>query len=273
MRTITVLNQKGGVGKTSCCHHLAGAFTRLGKRVLLIDADPQASLSQGFYGPRAVQDLPPEQTIAAVFAGHLPFASDVVRPSGIDGIDLLPGSRAASIFNTPGPEFADEAQQRCLRRFVDEVLAEGRHDLALIDCPPNLHLCSFAALVASDFLIVPLQPEDYGAQGIADVRQSFELVTSGPNPDLKLLGYLLTMTARESVQAAFEASLRDDYPGQVFDATVPRMPVFKEAVAARRPIVSFKPKHQATARIKDVAEEILRRIDLATDYGVLAGVL
>ena len=82
----------------------------------------------------------------------------------------------------------------------------------MIDCPPNLHLCSWAALVASDHLIVPLQPEDYGAQGIIDVTESVARVLAGPNPDLHLLGYLITMiNARKTIHRLYEETLRERY--------------------------------------------------------------
>lgn len=268
-----MLNQKGGVGKTSCCHHLAGALAAMGSRVLLIDADPQSSLSQGFYGPEVVRDLDPRETVVPIFAGHQPFPSQLIRPSGIERIDLVPGSRAATVFNVPEPELAAADQQKGLRRFVDEVMADGAHDLVLIDCPPNLHLCSFAALVASDHLIVPLQPEDYGSQGIADVRESFELVKGGPNPDLTLAGYLLTMVARtEKVHQVFEATLRETYGADVFTASVPRLQLFKEAIALRKPVSAYKPKSPAAQRIKEVAEELLVRMDRLVDYSVLSEV-
>ena len=127
----------------------------------------------------------------------MPFPDQVIRPTGIAGIDLVPGSRHATEFNVPLPHRRPPEAQSCLREFLAEV--RDGYDLVLIDCPPNLHLCSWAALVASDYLVVPLQPEDYGAQGIIEVQESVQLVRSGPNPRLRLLGYLLTlMNARKT---------------------------------------------------------------------------
>lgn len=272
MLTLTMLNQKGGVGKTSCTHHLAGALSAMGKRVLLIDNDPQASLSQGFWGPMAVREIPAEETVAAIYAGHHPYPSQVIRTSGIERIDLVAGSKAATPFNLPEPESLDLALQVSLRDFLATVRIDCRYDLVLIDCPPNLHLCSFAALVASDFLIVPLQPEDYGAQGIADVQNSVDLVQGGPNPDLVLLGYLLTMVSREKIHEVFEASLRETYGADVFAAMVPRTPIYKEAIAIRKPIAQYKPKGQPAQKIAEVALELLARINLHQTAADLAEV-
>src|SRR3954467_15779996 len=112
-------------------------------------------------------------------------------------------------------------------------MAEARegYDFVLFDCPPNLHLCSWAALVASDALVVPLQPEDFGAQGIADVRESIGLVTAGPNPALRLLGFLITMcTPRLAVHKGYEQLLRATYGDDVFETTVPIAADFKESI-------------------------------------------
>src|SRR3954469_21431601 len=121
-----MLNQKGGVGKTSTCHHLAGTLAALGRRVLLIDNDPQASLTQGFWGPVATAGLDPSATVAALYAGDEPFPEQVVRPTGIEGIDLVPGSKAATDFNVPRPHEAPWPQQACIRAFLDEV--KGGYD-------------------------------------------------------------------------------------------------------------------------------------------------
>ena len=134
----------------------------------------------------------------------------------------------------------------------------------MIDCPPNLHLCSWAALVASDFLIVPLQPEDYGAQGIADVQESVEMVISGPNPSLALLGYLITMAApRKTIHQLYEERLRALYGADVFAAKVPEAVDYVEAIARRVPIAQYKPKGAPAKAIRAVADEILARLDAA----------
>jgi chromosome partitioning protein len=259
MAVITVLNQKGGVGKTSACHHLAGTLALMGRRVLLVDNDPQSSLTQGLWGPSKALSIDPAETVAAVYTGDA-FPERVIQHSGIDGVDLVPGSVRSTRHNVPVPHEADWDAQTCLRSFLED-LRDG-YDLVLVDNPPNLHLCSWASLVASDHLIVPLQPEDYGAQGIAEVNDSAARVVAGPNPGLRLLGYLITMVApRRSVHQVYEERLRAAYGTDVFTARVPEAADFVEAVARRLPIALHKPRSAAAKAVRAVAEELLQRID------------
>jgi chromosome partitioning protein len=256
---VTMLNQKGGVGKTSTCHHLAGTLALMGRRVLLMDNDPQASLTQGFWGPVATAALDPATTVAALYAGDEPFPEQVIRPTGIPGVDLLPGSRVATDWNVPRPHEADATAQACLRSFLAEV-ASG-YDLVMIDCPPNLHLCSWAALVASSHLVVPLQAEDYGAQGLGPVRESMDLVTSGPNPALALAGFVITMfNARLAIHKLYDTLLREQYGAAVFATRVPYAADYKEAIAQRKPIAGYKPKGASAKAIQALADELLSRV-------------
>ena len=146
-----------------------------------------------------------------------------------------------------------------LRDFLGDV--SDRYDMVLIDCPPNLHLASWTSLVASDALIVPLQPEDFGAQGIADVQDSIDRVVAGPNPELKLLGFLVTMSnPRLSVHKGFEQLLRSHYGTAVFTTTVPISADYKEAIVQRKPVAQYKPRGAAAKVMKALAEEIALRL-------------
>src|SRR5262245_13882498 len=262
MSVITAVNQKGGVGKTSTCYHLAGTLAQAGRRVLLVDNDPQASLTQGFLGPQATRRLDAAETVAAVYQQEA-VPEQVLRTTEFPNVDLLAGSRLAASFNVPDPHLADWPLQTALREFLADV--RGRYDAVLIDCPPNLHLASWASLVASDALIVPLQPEDFGAQGIADVQESIDRVLAGPNPDLKLLGFLVTMSnPRLSVHKGFEQLLRTHYGPSVFTITVPISADYKEAIVQRKPVAQYKPKGAAAKVMKALGEEILSRLADAT---------
>jgi chromosome partitioning protein len=255
---VTALNQKGGVGKTSTCYHLAGTLAQLGRKVLLVDADPQSSLTQGFLGPQQTRRLEVAETIAAVLAGEA-VAGRAVRGSGLAGVDLVPGSRLAASANIPDPHLADWPAQVALREFLGEV-SDG-YDLVLIDCPPNLHLCSWAALVAADALVVPVMPEDFGAQGLADVQESVARVVAGPNPGLALAGYLITMiSARRTVHQIYEERLRVTYGDDVFATRVPESVDFVEAIAQRKPVAQYKPRGVAAKAIKALAEELDARV-------------
>ena len=263
MPVVTLLNQKGGVGKTSCTYHLSGSLAQAGRRVLLVDADPQSSLTQGFFGPPVTRQLDPETTVAAILAGNEPFPDQVIRPSGLFGVDLVPGSRSASDSNLPRPHELDWPSQVALREFLGQV--QDRYDLVLIDCPPNLHLCSWAALVASDAIVVPLQPEDFGAQGIADVRESVERVQAGPNPSLRLAGYLITMiSVRRTIHKLYETRLRQLYGDAVFTVMVPESVDFIEAIAQRKTVSQYKPKGVASKTIRALADELSARLVVAS---------
>ena len=209
MPVLTMLNQKGGVGKTSCTHHLAGTLAQMGRRVLLIDNDPQSSLTQGLWGPVAARQVDPAATVAAHLRRRLALSrADHPPDAASPASTSCPARERSTSHNVPDPHLADPELQACLRELPRR--RRDRYDLVMIDCPPNLHLCSWAALVACDHLIVPLQPEDYGAQGIVDVQESVARVIAGPNPTLHLLGYLITMiNARKTIHRLYEEMLRE----------------------------------------------------------------
>jgi chromosome partitioning protein len=257
MQTVCLLNQKGGVGKTSTCYHLAGALAGLGLRVVLVDNDPQASLPQGFFGPEGRQSFPPETTVAAAYdPDESPIASTLIRPTGFRGVGIIPGSPALTAYNMTPPE-AWGPSIAGLR----DLLADLDADVALIDCPPNLHLCSVAALTAADALVVPLQAEDFGSQGLGPVRQAVAGVREALNPDLQLAGYPLTMyDKRLGIHLAYEAKLREMFGADVFASTFPLAKDFKESVASRQPIGFYKPKSAAAKAARAVAEELLERL-------------
>ncbi|WZP01106.1 ParA family protein (plasmid) [Isosphaeraceae bacterium EP7] len=257
---VALCNLKGGVGKTSTTFHLAGTMAQDGRRVLCLDVDPQASLTQGFFGPDVMRSLPRHATIAALFGdGLTPTPDELVRPTSVPGLAIVPGSGYLTRHNVPEPWLADPVDQRALAEFVAEV--RGDFDVIMLDCPPNLHLCAWAALVAADHLIVPLQAEDFGSQGIAAILDCVDAVRSGPNPGLALAGYLLTMhNPRLGVHRAYETMLRELYGPEVFTTTIPLGADFKESVAVRKPIALYKPKGASAKSIKALSDELFSRV-------------
>jgi chromosome partitioning protein len=263
MPVISAINLKGGVGKTSLCLHLAGALAQMGRRILAVDNDPQSSLTAGFLGAQPTRQIDPAATIAAVYAGDDPLPGAVIRPSGFDRIDLLPGSRFAVGANIPHPHKAPHADQVRLRDFIDQVRDD--YDIVLIDCPPNLHMASWAAMATSDAFIVPVQPEDFGAQGTQDVIESAAGVRAVVNPGLALAGYVVSMyQARRAVHQAYVEHLRASHGDAVFAAVIPMASEFAEAVTARKPVGFHKPKGSAAKAIRTVAEELMQRLAAAT---------
>lgn len=257
--TIAMVNRKGGVGKSGSCHQLSGCFARLGLRVLLADMDPQASLTQGFFGPAATEALPPRKTALALFDdAYDPDPVELLAPTAFDRITVLPGAHALDRFNKSEPETTGSLQ-RSLGAFLGEV--KDRFDVVLIDCPPNLYLCSWNALLAADFVVVPLQAEDFGAQGIPHIQRAVDRVAESANPRLKLMGYLLTLfDKRLAIHLAYEERLRELYGPMVLDAVFPARKDIKEAIASRRPIHHLRPRTSAAREVMAIAEEILRRV-------------
>jgi len=258
--TFCLINQKGGCGKSSTCFHLAGAFVELGMNVLLLDMDPQGSLSQGFLGPEFVESLSAKQTMAALFDENsvLRRRDQLLRPTQFDGITICPANHTLAPFNAPEPE-----KTGMLQYAVREFLSEQRgFDVVLIDCPPNLYRCSWTSMVAADFVLIPVPPEDFGTQGLRAVHQCVEQARQ-LNPDLRRLGHLITRSdKRLLVHRLYEQKLREMYGEMVMDTVVAEASAFKVSLTLRRPVQLHDPRSKAAKLTLCLAREILDRISM-----------
>jgi chromosome partitioning protein len=256
-----MVNRKGGCAKTGTTHQLSGAFAKMGLRVLLVDMDPQASLTQGFFGPAATEGIPRDKSVVALFDDACdPDPEKLLLPTPCEGITILPGANALDDFNLPKPTETGSLQTS-LKGFLREV--RGRFDVTLIDCPPNLHLCSWNALLAADFVMVPVQAEDFGAQGITYIQRAIDDALAKYNPNLRMLGYLVTLRQRLAIHEAYEMELRKLYGPHVFEASFGLSKDVKEAIAERKPIHFLRPRCKAAKDVNVIAEEILRRVPAA----------
>lgn len=232
-----------------------------GHRVLLIDADPQGSLSQAFLGSSIVESLSVDRTLAVLFDDDSAVPHDLIIDTAIPHIDLLPANQHLARHNVPEPE-SFGLKQHVLAGFLEQRPAV---DLTLIDCPPNLYLCSWNALVAADFVVIPVPPEDFGTQGLRAVHQAIDR-TRLLNSRLRLLGHLITRADRRLlVHQAYEQKLRQLYGDRVLQTVVPEATAFKMALVHREPVSHSSPDSQAANAIRALADEVLSRAAQATE--------
>jgi chromosome partitioning protein len=257
--TFCLINQKGGCGKSSTCFHLAGAFSADGLKVLLVDVDPQGSLSQGFFGSAYVESLSVDQTVALLFneGSYLADRNHLIRQTQFERIFVCPANQYLARFNTPAPETSG-IFQHLLREFLQEI-TEG-FDIVLIDCPPNLYRCSWTAMIASDHVIIPVPPEDFGTQGLRAVHQTIEQARR-LHPKLRRLGHLVTRFDRRLlIHRSYEERLRTLYGNMVLDTVICEASAFKVALACRKPVEMYSPKTAAAKLTRRLGREILDRV-------------
>ncbi len=257
--TICLINQKGGCGKSSTVFHLAGSLIAAGHSVLLVDADPQGSLSQGFLGSAFVEGMDASQTLAALFNDSKYFLSrdELVRPTPIDGITIVPANQHLAEFNAPKPELTG-ITQFTIRDFLSHL--ERPFDFVLIDCPPNLYQCSWNAMLASDQVLIPVPPEDFGTQGLRAVHQAIDHARR-LNPKLRRLGHLVTRYDRRLViHRRYQAHLRVVYDEMVMETSIPELSAFKVAIACRQPVEQYSSKSAAANAMRLLVVEIKNRL-------------
>lgn len=256
--TVCFINQKGGCGKSSSTYHLGGALAAKGVNTLLVDCDPQGSLSQAFFGSAAVENLPARETLAAVFDpdAMLDDPGRLAVPTAFDRLSILRANQTLAPYNRPEPE-REGLNQFLLRDAVSDI---SGYDIVLIDCPPNLYLASWNAMLASTDVVVPVPPEDFGAQGLRVVHQAIEQA-SRLNPRLRLTGHLVTRyDGRLAVHRAYMQKLRSLYRETIFDAVVPEASAFKVALTCRTPVSHHMPGSKAAKVMAEVGDELLARI-------------
>lgn len=255
--TFSLINQKGGVGKSSVSYNLAAVFADRGFRTLVIDADPQGNLSSGIFGPAAVEQFAETATLAGLFSDRPPMIESVIHETIYANLFVLPSNQLLSRYSMPISMAGERVNS--LRDYMGDL--HSMFDVVLIDNAPALNAISWAALLATQHVIVPTIPEDYSSQGLVQVTRTVQEAKKR-NPELSIMGILLTLVQpRLTVHKAFEITLREQYQTLVMESIIKADKMHKEAIMERQPLIAFKARSAATKGYILLAEEIAQRIE------------
>ena len=251
-RVLALCNQKGGVGKTTTTINLGAALAEWGRRVLLVDLDPQGALSVGL----GVNPLQLDRTVYNLMMERNVPVSDVLLETAVPGLDLLPSNIDLSAAEV---QLVNEvAREQTLRRVLAPVLPE--YDVVLVDCQPSLGLLTVNALTAADGVIVPLECEFFALRGVALLIQTIEKVRERLNPDLELEGILATMyDARTLHGREVLARVLEAFGDKVFHTVVNRTIRFPETTVAGEPITTYASSSAGATAYRELAREVLAR--------------
>ena len=247
-KTVAIVNQKGGVGKTTTCVNLAAALTEAGKKVLMVDFDPQANstsgmgvdktVSKGVYNV-LIEDIPtPEALVHTKFGDVLP-SNKALAGAGIELIGM-------------------ERREFLLKDAIGQV--KDHYDFVFIDCPPSLELLTLNALCAADTILVPVQGEYFALEGLSDLMNTVRIVRRSLNPRLELEGVLLTMfDGRTNLALQVAEEVKHYFPGKVYSTVIPRNVRLSEAPSHGKPITSYDRSSRGAEAYTALAREFLSK--------------
>ncbi len=247
---IAILNQKGGVGKTTTAVNLGSYLARAGKRVLIVDLDPQGNATSGL----GIDKNSLNETMYDVLFNHQ-AAPNIVINTEFENLQLLPANQ-----NLAGAEVQlVSTLQRELQ--LRQVLEQFDHDFILIDCPPSLGLLTINALSAANYVLIPVQAEYYALEGLSQLLNVVERVQSAINPDLSILGVVLTMfDPRNSLSEQVKAELGKHFGNSLFTTIIPRNVRLAEAPSFGRPIAEHDKWSKGARAYKALAKEVMKRV-------------
>lgn len=248
-KTIAIVNQKGGVGKTTTCVNLAAALHGLGKRVLVCDFDPQGNATSGF----GVDKSTLSPSIYEVLIGGADVKKAVVSTQWADVIGSNKSLAGATV-----ELIGMDHREHLLKQALDRLTAD--YDYILIDCPPSLELLTLNALCAARYILVPVQCEYYALEGLSDLLTTVRIVKRQLNPSLELMGVILTMyDGRTNLSMQVAEEVKRHFPGKVYASVIPRNVRLSEAPSHGKPVLAYDPWSRGTEAYKALAEEFVKK--------------
>ena len=251
-RVIAMCNQKGGVGKTTTTINLAAALAEYGRKVLVVDFDPQGAASAGL--GIAAHEL--DETIYQQLMAARPDVRSIIHPTAVQGLHVIPANIDLSAAEVQ--LVGEVAREQALNRVLAPVLDE--YDVVLIDCQPSLGLLTVNALTAAHGVIIPLEAEFFALRGVALLVETIEKVTSRLNPRLRVDGILATMVDLRTLHSREVIDrVREAFGDKVFSTIITRTVKFPDASIAAEPITSYAPSHSGAQAYRRLAREVVAR--------------
>ena len=249
-QVIAIINQKGGVGKSTTAINLAAALGDLGRHVLVVDFDPQGNATSGF----GVNKDALEADVYDALMDEDTTLESVIVASCVDGVDVAPAT-----IQLAGAEIelvSVMARESVLRYALEPV--RGEYDYVLVDCPPSLGLLTVNALVAADSLLIPIQCEFYALEGLSKLLESMRLVRGRLNPSLDVFGVVMTMyDARTILSRDVVGNVRDYFGDKVFQTVIPRNVKLSEAPSHGLPANRYAPASKGAQAYEALAREVV----------------
>ncbi|HWC77144.1 MAG TPA: ParA family protein [Blastocatellia bacterium] len=249
---IAIANQKGGVGKTTTAINLSAALALAGKRVLLVDLDPQANSSLTFFDQQAIDD-----SIYELLTEPSVNHEGVIKSSELSGLDVLPSRISLAKFESKVIGEFDAPF-----RLKDRLDGLTRvYDYIIIDTPPTLGLITVNALVASDYLIIPIQPSYFALEGTDDLLETIDKVKARPNPNLQVLGVVITLHDKRTTLARdIQEQIKQVFGEKVFSTVISKSVRLEESPAYKETIFTFAPTSSGANEYSSLCEEVIRRV-------------
>ncbi len=253
-RIIAIANQKGGVGKTTTSINLSASLAELGKKVLVIDTDPQGNTTSGLGIDKNELDNTIYELILGECSVHECILKDVIK-----GVSVLPSNvnLAAAEIELIGVD----KKEFILKKEIDWV--KDQYDYVLIDCPPSLSMLTVNAMTTANTVLVPIQCEYYALEGLSQLIHTVNLVKERLNPDLAMEGVVFTMfDSRTNLSNQVVENVKEHFKQKVFDTVIPRNIRLAEAPSYGMPISSYDPKSAGAEAYRSLAREIIQRKDV-----------
>lgn len=251
-KVLGIINTKGGVGKSTTSINLGAYMAALGKRVLLVDLDPQANLSAGL-GVKLEKD---HYSIYHVLVSDIEPGA-LIKKTSIFNLDILPSSEGLAGANVELVNFKNREFQ--LKKALSKV--KDSYDFVLIDCLPSIGILNVNALAASDYILIPVQAEYFAMAGLDQLIHVINLVKRYLNPDLKILGAVLTLfDKRNQLDRSVLNQVHKSFPGHVFNAVIPRQVSFAQSPAFGKSILQYDPLSRGARSYRELAIEVISRI-------------